>query len=160
MWELDNKESWGLKNWCITTVMLEKTLESLLDCKEIQPVHPKGNQSWIFIGRNDAEAEYFGHLMQRADSLEKTPMLGKIAGRRRRGWQRMRWWDGITDLMDMILSKFWDLVKDREAWCAAMHRVTKCRTWLSDWTEDTKYQILFLTYISFVLISDFCNDAM
>ena len=107
MWELDCKESWVLKNWCFWTVVLEKTLESPLDCKEIQPVHPKGNQSWIFFGRTDAEAEtpYFGHLMWRTDSFEKTLMLGKIEGRRRRGWQRMRRLDGITDSMDMSLSK-------------------------------------------------------
>ena len=104
--------------------------------------------------------QYFGHLIQRADSLEKTLTLRKIAGRRRRCWQRMRWLDGITDLMDVSLSKFWELVKDREAWHAAFHRVAKCRTWLSDWTEDTKYQILLLTYICFVLISYFCNNAM
>ena len=96
MWELDYKESWAPKNWCFWTVVLEKALESPLDCKEIQPVHPKGNQSWRFIGRTDAEAEmqYFDHLMGRTDSLEKTLMLGKIEGRRRRGRQRMRWWDG------------------------------------------------------------------
>ena len=99
MWELDYKESWAQKNWCFWTVVLEKTLESCLDCKEIQPVHPKGDQSWVFIGWTDVELkfQYFGHLMQRADSLEKTLILGKIEGRRRRGWQRMRWLDGITD---------------------------------------------------------------
>ena len=107
MWELDYRESWSVKNWCFWTVVLEKTLESPLDCKEIQPVHPKRKQSWIFIGRTDVEAEtpeYFGHLMRRTDSLEKTLMLGKTEGRRRRGWQRMRWLDGITDSMDMSLS--------------------------------------------------------
>ena len=107
MWELDYKESWSVKNWCFWTVVLEKTLESPLDCKEIQPVHPKRKQSWIFIGRTDVEAEtpeYFGHLMWRSDSLEKTLMLGKTEGRRRRGWQRLRWLDGITDSMDMSLS--------------------------------------------------------
>ena len=93
------------KNWCFWTVVFEKTLESPLDCKEIQPVHPKGNQSWIFIGRTDAEAQYFGHLMCRTDSLKKTLMLGKIEGRKRRGQQRMRWLDDITDSMDMSLSK-------------------------------------------------------
>ena len=93
MWELDHKESWALKNWCFWTVVLEKTLESPLDCKEIHPVHPKGDQSWVFIGRTDAEAEapISGHLMWRTDSLEKTLMLGKIEGSRKRGWQRM-WW--------------------------------------------------------------------
>jgi len=108
MWELDHKESWAPKNWCFWTVELEKTFESPLDCKEIKPVNPKGNQSWIFIGRTDVEAEaptYFGHLMQRADSLEKALMLGKIEGRRIRGWQRIRQLDGITDSMNVNLSQ-------------------------------------------------------
>ena len=105
MWELDCEESWAPKNRCFWTVVLEKTLESPLDCKESQPVHPKGDQFWVFIGRTDAKLklQYFGHLMWRADSLEKTLMLGGIGGRRRRGRQRIRWLDGITDSMDMGL---------------------------------------------------------
>ena len=138
MWELDYEEGWAPRNWCIWTVVLEKTLESPLDCKEIQTllslkeISPGISLEGMML---KLKLQYIGHLTRRVDSLEKTLMLGEIGGRRRRGWPRMRWVDGITDSTDVSLSELQEMVMDREVWRAVIHGVAKSRTRLSDWTE-------------------------
>ena len=143
----DHKEDRELKNWCLWTVVLEKTLESPLESKEIKPVNLKGNQPWILVGRTDSKAETPVFWSSDVNSwlMEKFLMLGKIEGRRRRGHQRMRWLDGITDAMDMNSGKLQEMVRNREAWHAAIHGVAKSRTHLGDWTAATNSYAEILT---------------
>ena len=136
MWELDYKEGWVLKNWCFWTVVLEKTIESPLDSKEIKWILRKINPEFSLEGLK-LKLQYFGHLMHKVDSLEKSLKLGQIECRRKRGCQRMRWLDDITDAMNMNSSKLQEIVRDREAWHAAVHGVSKSWTWLGVWTITT-----------------------
>ena len=147
MWELDHEEAWVLKNWCFWIVMLEKIPGSPLDCKDIKPVNLKGNQPWIFTGSSDTEAPILWPSDAKSRLIEKPLMLRKTEGKRRR-WQRMRWLDSITSSMEMNLSKLPEIVKDRQAWSAAVCGVAKSWTCLRDWTTTNFLMMAILTGVS------------
>ena len=150
MWELDHKEGWALKNWFFPVAVLRRLLRVPWNARRSNQSILKKTQSWILLEGLTLKLmlQYFGYLMQTADSLEKTLMLGKIEGRRRRGQQKMRWLDGTSDSMDMSLSKLQERVKDRESCCATVHRVAKSWTWFADWTTPTRHQIFLVSFVS------------
>ena len=153
MWELDHKEGWAPKNWCFWTVVLEKALESPLDCKETQPVNPKGNQPWIVIRRTDAEAPILLPSDSKSQLIRKELDAGKDWRQEEKGPQRMRKLDGITDSMDMSWSNFWKMLKDREPWHAAVHGVGKSQTQLNDLTDTfTSYKLCIIQMISWYVL--------